>query len=183
MMRLLLLRHAKSSWDQSGTADFNRPLAPRGRRAASMIGDHLATHRLIPDRILASSARRTRETLAALLPAISTELELRITRDLYEVSADAYIDAIGALGGGARTLMIIGHNPSVQDAALELIGTGNPALRDEIGAKYPTAGLTVMDFDIHKWSELRPRTGRVVAFFRPRELELVGGGEPADDDE
>jgi phosphohistidine phosphatase len=181
-MRLLLLRHAKSAWDVAGLADFDRPLAARGRRAATMIGEHLAAHRLIPDRILCSSSRRTRETLIGILPMIPSDLEIRITRDLYEVSADAYLDCVGALGGSARSLMLIGHNPTMQDTALELIGSGNPALRDEIAAKFPTAGLAVIDFDIHKWSELRPRTGRVVAFFRPRELELVGA-DPVSDDE
>ncbi|MCX5481489.1 histidine phosphatase family protein [Kaistia geumhonensis] len=182
MMRLLMLRHAKSAWDVPGAADFDRPLAPRGRRAATMIGEHLATHRLLPDRILCSSARRTRETLIGLLPVISGDLEIRITRDLYEVTPEAYADSIAALGGSAKTLLLIGHNPSVQECALELIGSGNPALRDEIAEKFPTAGLAVIDFDHHKWSELRPRTGRVVAFFRPRELEVVGSEPPSDDE-
>lgn len=182
MMRLLLLRHAKSSWDISGQPDFERALAPRGRRAAQMIGEHLATHRLMPDRILCSSARRTRETLIGILPLIASDVDIRITRDLYEVGHDAYIDCVSALGGGARTLLLIGHNPTVQETALELIGSGNPALRDEIAGKFPTAGLAVIDFDIHKWSELRPRTGRVVAFFRPRELEVVGAEPPSDDE-
>jgi phosphohistidine phosphatase len=181
-MRLLLLRHAKSAWDVAGLADFDRPLAARGRRAATMIGEHLAAHRLIPDRILCSSSRRTRETLIGILPMIPSDLEIRITRDLYEVGSDAYLDCVGALGGSARSLMLIGHNPTMQDTALELIGSGNPALRDEIASKFPTAGLAVIDFDIHKWSELRPRTGRVVAFFRPRELELVGADPVADDE-
>jgi phosphohistidine phosphatase len=181
-MRLLLLRHAKSAWDDTRLADFDRPLAARGRRAATMIGEHLAAHRLTPDRILCSSARRTRETLIGLMPMIPSDLDIRITRDLYEVGSEAYRACIGALGGNARNLMLIGHNPTMQDTALELIGSGNPALRDEIAAKFPTAGLAVIDFDIQKWSELKPRTGRVVAFFRPRELELVGA-EPVADDE
>ncbi|MCX5497050.1 histidine phosphatase family protein [Kaistia dalseonensis] len=182
MTRLLLLRHAKSSWDQAGLADFDRPLAARGRRAATMIGEHLATHRLVPDRVLCSSARRTRETLIGLLPLIAADLDIKITRDLYEVGADAYIDSINALGANARTLLVIGHNPAIQETAIELIGSGNPALRDEIAEKFPTAGLAVIDFDVHKWSELRPKTGRVVAFFRPRELELVGSEPPSDDE-
>lgn len=182
MMRLLLLRHAKSSWDVPGAVDFDRPLATRGRRAATMIGEHLAIHRMLPDRILCSSARRTRETLMGVLPVTDTDLDIRITRDLYDVTADAYIDCIGALGGSARTLLLIGHNPTVQDCALELIGSGNPALRTEIGEKFPTAGLAVIDFEHHRWSELKPRTGRVVAFFRPRELEVVGAEPPADDE-
>ena len=113
---------------------------------------------------------------------IPSELDIRITRALYEVGADAYLDCVGALGGNARSLMLIGHNPTMQDTAMELIGSGNPALRDEIESKFPTAGLAVIDFDIHKWSELRPRTGRIVAFFRPRELELVGADPVADDE-
>ena len=147
-----------------------------------MIGEHLATHRLLPDRILCSSAKRTRETLIGILPMIATDVDIRITRDLYEVGAEAYADAIGALGSGARTLLVIGHNPSIQETALELIGSGNPALREEMAEKFPTAGLAVIDFDHHKWSELRPRTGRVVAFFRPRELEVVGSEPPSDDE-
>ena len=147
-----------------------------------MIGEHLAAHRLLPDRVLCSSARRTRETLIGVLPVISGELEIRITRDLYDVTADAYSDCIGALGGSARTLLVIGHNPSVQECALDLIGSGNPALREEIALKFPTAGLAVIDFEHHKWSELRPRAGRVVAFFRPRELEVVGAEPPGDDE-
>lgn len=181
-MRLLLLRHAKSAWDVAGLADFDRPLAPRGRRAATMIGEHLAAHRLAPDRILCSAARRTRETLMGLMPMIGTDLDIRILRGLYEVGADAYIDTIGALGGNSRHLMLIGHNPTMQDTAIELIGSGNPVLREEISDKFPTGGLAIIDFDIHKWSELRPKTGRIVAFFRPRELELVGS-EPIADDE
>lgn len=162
--------------------DFDRPLAARGRRAAGLIGEHLSTHRLIPDRVLCSSARRTRETLIGLLPLITTDLDIRITRDLYEVGPEVYLDTINALGATAKTLLVIGHNPAIQETALELISSGNPALREEIIGKFPTAGLAVIDFDIHKWSELRPRTGRVVAFFRPRELELVGGEPPTDDE-
>ncbi len=102
MMRLLLLRHAKSAWDVPGAPDFDRPLAPRARRAATMIGEHLAAHRLLPDRILCSSARRTRETLIGLLPVIASDLEIRITRDLYEVTPEAYADSIAPRSAAAR---------------------------------------------------------------------------------
>lgn len=182
MPRLLLLRHAKSSWDISGLADFDRPLAPRGRRAAGLIGEHVATHRLLPDRILSSSSRRTRETLAALLPHLDRELDIRLTPALYDKPAGAYIDAIGREGAAARTLMLIGHNPAIQDAALLLIGSGNPALVDEIATKFPTAGLAVIDFPFPDWTRIEPGAGRVVAFFRPRDLELVGTEPPADDE-
>ncbi|MBB5755064.1 SixA phosphatase family protein [Prosthecomicrobium pneumaticum] len=182
MPRLLLLRHAKSSWDIAGLADFDRPLAPRGRRAAGLMGEHLATHRLMPDRILCSNARRTRETLAALLPHLDREIDIRLTQALYDRPAGSYIDAIRRDGAAARTLMLIGHNPAIQDAAMMLIGSGNPALSEEIGAKFPTAGLAVIDFAQADWTRIEPRAGRVVAFFRPRDLELVGTEPPADDE-
>lgn len=183
MPRLLLLRHAKSANDDPTLADFDRPLGPRGRRAATMVGEHIAKHQLSPDRILCSSSRRTRETLAGLLPSLGGDCDIRLTRVLYE-PRDTYLAAIASLGLTARTLLLIGHNPAMQETAAALIGSGNQALASEIAAKFPTAGLAVIDFDIPGWRELTPGAGRIVAFFRPRDLELVGSGDglPGDDD-
>jgi phosphohistidine phosphatase len=183
MPRLLLLRHAKSSRDDPALADFDRPLAPRGRRAAGMVGEHIARHQMAPDRILCSSSRRTRETLAGLLPWLGGECDIRLTRVLYE-PRETYAGSIASLGLTARTLLLIGHNPAMQETAGALIGSGNQALAAEIAARFPTAGLAVIDFDIASWRDLRPGTGRIVAFFRPRDLELVGAGQgQAVDDE
>ena len=184
MPRLLLLRHAKSSADDIGIADVDRPLSPRGRRSAALVGEHISRHHLVPDRILCSAARRTRETLASLLPQLAGETEIRLTRALYEPTRGTYQDVIAAFGAAAPTLMVIGHNPSMQEVASTLIGAGNPALAAEVSSKFPTAGLAVIDFDFAAWRDLKAGTGRIVAFYRPRDLEVVGsdGGSVEDDD-
>ncbi len=183
MARLLLLRHAKSSWDDAGLSDFDRPLNLRGRAAAPLMGRHMADHALIPDRVLCSSSRRTRDTFAAILPWMRGDFETQFLRQIYECPGGTYAPVIRRHGGAARTLMLIGHNPVIQDTALSLIGRGNPDLTGAIGAKYPTAGLAVIDFDGEDWSALEPQSGRIVAFFRPRELEVVGDASVSDLDD
>ncbi|MBT9290619.1 SixA phosphatase family protein [Prosthecodimorpha staleyi] len=182
MPRLMLLRHAKSSWDDDRAEDFERPLNTRGRRAAPLMGRHMATHQLQPQRIVCSSARRTRETLAGLLPYLDEDMELRLTRDLYETSEDRYLDVLRAQGGASRNLLLIGHNPALQDLALTLIGQGNPSLTDDIREKFPTAALAVIDFEARRWVDVEPKSGRIVAFFRPRELAMVDAGAEDDDE-
>jgi phosphohistidine phosphatase len=173
MPRLLLLRHAKSSWDDVSADDFDRPLNPRGRAAAPVMGSHIAAHGLAPEKILCSSARRTRETLAALLPHIDEDVDIRLTRELYFAGEDRMIDQIRAHGGNAATLLVIGHNPGIQDTALALVGDGDPAVVAGITEKFPTAGLAVIDFPATKWTDLEPKTGRAVAFLRPRGRKLI----------
>lgn len=181
MPRLLLLRHAKSAWDVPGVDDFDRPLNSRGRRAAPLMGRHIAAHALIPERVLCSTARRTRETLAGLLPYLAADLDIRLTRELYDSSATQYFDVVRALGGAARVLLVVGHNPSLQELAIDLVGTGNPALADAVRTELPTASLVVIDFAERKWSEIQSQGGRIVAYFRPRELETIEGGGAADE--
>lgn len=173
MPRLMLLRHAKSSWDAAGVKDFDRPLNARGRHAAPLMGRHMAAHALLPDRIVCSTARRTRETLAGLLSHFDRDLDVRLTRALYESGSADYLDVIRAFGATARQLLVIGHNPAMQEVAVDLVGAGNPALIGAIAADYPTAALAVIDFPEKTWAEIQPRGGRIVAFFRPRELAVV----------
>ncbi|MDR3493487.1 MAG: histidine phosphatase family protein [Ancalomicrobiaceae bacterium] len=182
MPRLLLLRHAKSAWDEPDADDYDRPLNTRGRRSAPLMGRHCAQHNLVPQLILCSSARRTRETLAGLLPYFADDLDVRLCRDLYMTSAATAFERLKAVSDAAKSVMLIGHNPALQQLAVDLIGSGNPALREEIGDKFPTAALCVIDFDARRWADVTSRTGRIVAFFRPRELFMVDG-ETGDVDE
>ncbi|SON56243.1 phosphohistidine phosphatase SixA [Hartmannibacter diazotrophicus] len=183
MARLFLLRHAKSAWDDPMIRDFDRPLNVRGRAAATLMGRHMADHALIPDKVLCSSARRTRETFAGVIPYFGADLECRFLQQLYEAPEAAYLKAIKELGGSAKALMLIGHNPTIQTFAGSLIDRGNPALVEQLHDKFPTAGLAVIDFDLASWNRLEPKSGRIVAFFKPRELELVGATEAAEADE
>lgn len=183
MSRLFLLRHAKSSWDATGVPDFDRPLNIRGRNAVPLMGRHMADHALMPDRVLCSSARRTRETFGGLLPFLRGDFDARFLTSIYDCGSGTYLSILRRHGGEARTLMLIGHNPVIQETACSLIGRGNPEILAQIREKYPTAGLAVIDFEHDDWSSLEPGTGRIVAFFRPRELEVVDGSAAADADD
>ena len=180
MPTLLLMRHAKSSWTRPALADFERPLNERGRQTAPVIGATLAAGGLEPGRILCSTAQRTRETLALLLPHFSHDLEVRLMRDLYEASPADLIDAAAAFGGSKRTLMIIGHNPGIQAAAVALAERGNPLLRRAIAADFPTAAVAVISFADRDWTSVRTAGGEIAAFLRPREL-MAGAGGHRDD--
>ena len=173
MSRLLLMRHAKSDRGDDALADVDRPLCDRGREAAPRVGRHMAMLGLAPQRILCSSARRARETLALILPALDGDAEIRLTRDLYEAGEDETIDQIRGHGGLAGTLMVIGHEPGLRLAALALIGGGHPSLLEDIEAKFPTGALAVIDFPAIRWVDVEPKSGRLVAFLRPRTLHLV----------
>jgi len=180
MPRLLLLRHAKSSWGEPGLKDIERPLAPRGRRNAAAMAKTIATMGLVPDRIVCSPAVRTRETLDALRPYLDGEDRITIDPELYDSSAEAYLGAIARFGGDVATVMLIGHNPSVHDAARLLVGEGERGLVAELGAKYPTGALAVIDFLADAWPHLAPRSGLLAAFIKPRDIDP--GGPNEDDD-
>ncbi|MXN63697.1 histidine phosphatase family protein [Stappia sp. GBMRC 2046] len=177
MKRLLLLRHAKSDWSQPDLGDFERTLNDRGRRSAPLMGRHIAGHAMLPDRVLCSTARRARETLSLLIPFFDREMDIRTLRGLYDASEDDYLEIIRKFGGSAKTLMVLGHNPAMQETALGLAGNGNPELIEAISGKFPTAGLAVIDFEAPDWSDIEAKSGRVVAFFRPKEVEQTADNE------
>ena len=118
--RLWLLRHAKSSWDDPGLPDTDRPLAPRGQRAAELLAAHLAASDIRPATVLCSSSLRTRETLATILPALGDALEIHIERELYGAGPAALLERLGRVPNRALSVMLIGHNPGIQYLALEL---------------------------------------------------------------
>lgn len=180
MLHLLLLRHAKSDWGQPELDDFDRPLNPRGRTAARLIATYMQHEGLRPDLILCSAAQRARETLARLLPTMSHRYRVEILGDLYdEMNAD-YAALIMELGGTAGSLLLIGHNPATEQTARLLIGSGAPDMIADIEAKYPTAALTEITFAEPAWQGIRPRTGHLERFVKPRELSLGCGFD--DDD-
>ena len=181
MPRLLLLRHAKSSWGDPGLADIDRPLSPRGRRNAATMARAIETPDLVPDRILCSPSRRTRETLAALLPYLGGEGRVAIDPRLYESGPSDYLAAIARSGADSSTLMVIGHNPAIQATARRLVGTGEDGLLDELASKYPTGALAVIDFSGGGWMRLEPGSGFLAAFLKPRDLDPDDPDDDSDD--
>ena len=170
MARLILLRHAKSDWSDSSLKDADRPLSARGQKSAPAIGRFMAANRLFPDLILCSTAQRTRETLAGIMPFLPREGEIRLLRALYDQSEDSYIPQISKQGGTARTVLVIGHNPATEETAHELFGSGPEDLKADMEAKYPSGGLCVLDFELEDWSKLQRETGKLIHFVKPRNL-------------
>jgi phosphohistidine phosphatase len=168
MKQLLLLRHAKSSWDDPGLADLERPLAPRGRRGSKLIAEHLRAQRIKPQLVLCSSSRRTRETLERIGLDDSDQ---RIDDDLYAASADQLLGVLTGLADDIDSAMLIGHNPGLQDLALRLAGSGPEVTR--LRRKFPTAALATLEFE-GGWHELAPGSAELVAFVRPKDLKRDG---------
>jgi phosphohistidine phosphatase len=164
LRRLFLLRHAKSSWDDPELADHDRPLAPRGQRATELIAEHLRRESLAPALVLCSSARRTRDTLDLLGPAG----EARIEPDLYGASASKLLERLRRVPDTTESVMLIGHNPAIQDLALELAGRGERL--EDARRKFPTGALATLTFS-QSWRGLHAGSAELVAFVRPKELE------------
>lgn len=170
MRRLLLLRHAKSSWQIEGLDDFDRPLNKRGRGAAPTTARYIADNGLSPDVILCSTALRTRETLALLLPHLRGEACIHLEDGLYLASGEALRDRIARLDEACDCAMIIAHNPGLQDLALSLAATGNAADVRHLQEKFPTAALAVIELEGRDWATATPKGGRLSEFVTPRAL-------------
>ena len=167
-MRLWLLRHAKSSWDDPGVEDRDRPLAPRGEQAADRMRDYIATADIRPDLVLCSSALRTRQTLARILPALGPELKVWIDPSLYTFDASGLLKRLQAIPDVVGSSMLIGHNPAMQELAIMLAASGDGSGR--LTQKYPTGALAEIEFPTGSWHEVGTTPGELTRFVVPREL-------------
>ena len=160
---LALLRHAKSSWSDPDLADHDRPLTSRGRRGATRMGRYLRDTGFAPDLVLCSSATRARETLELLkLPPRSSVL---VEDQLYGASATELVARLRGVDDTARSVLLIGHNPGIQDAATRL--ASKP---ERLAEKFPTAGLAVLVIPNAPWTDLQPGIGDLRSFVAPRSL-------------
>ena len=163
MTVLYLLRHAKSSWDDPSLADRERPLAPRGERAADMMGEHLRSKKIAPDIVLCSPAVRARQTLEGL----GMDWDARIEPVLYGASEGDLVERLRKLPVDVESVMLIGHNPALEELTLMLAGEGGAL--GKVHRKYPTGALATLEFD-GDWSSLRPHAARLRSFVRPKDL-------------
>jgi phosphohistidine phosphatase len=167
---LALLRHAKSSWDNAACADHDRPLAPRGRRAAELLREHLRQQSDPPTLVLCSSARRTQETFAAIAPALGDDVELLVEPELYGASAGELLERIHAVPDAHVSAMVIGHNPGMEDLATMLAARGVDGALDRMSMKFPTGALARLRVP-GTWRALAAGDATLVAYVVPRELE------------
>jgi len=167
MLRLLLLRHAKTERAAAGEPDRDRTLAARGRADAPIIGVYMARHRLVPDFALVSPATRAEETWA--LVATAFKKTPRVVKDerIYNASARTLLQLITTTRD-ARMLLVVGHNPGIHHLAVELIASGDVEARERVQEKLPTCGLVVIEFAFDNWSQLHRSSGRLERFVSPR---------------
>jgi phosphohistidine phosphatase len=170
MLTLSLLRHAKSSWKNPALPDRERPLASRGQSDAPLMGKAMAERSLDPELVLCSSARRTRDTLALVLPELKVEPKVVYEDQLYHASAEEMLEMMRALQPGASRVLMVGHNPEIQSLAIDLVGSGPKHLRERLREKYPTAGLAVINFQSGLWSSVTVNSGTLNLFLTPGEL-------------
>jgi len=176
MHQLILLRHAKSSWDDPALPDRDRPLNGRGRRAAAAMRTAMRDLGLAPDVVLVSPARRTMETLAALEPWDDAPLTEPMER-LYLADAATLIDILQEVRDTVRAVLVIGHNPGLHDLALSLIGTEASPPRDraraELARGFPTGALAELTVP-GPWHALGVGGAQLARFLTPRQLDGTG---------
>jgi phosphohistidine phosphatase len=165
MKRLILTRHAKSSWDDPLTPDHDRPLNDRGKAAAADLGQWLDSRGYVPDEVLCSDALRTRKTWSGIAPALPGTPVLELKPALYHAGPDVMLAVLRHATG--NTVMMIGHNPGIAEFAGRLVvrAPANPDF-----ARYPTGATLVVDFLTDAWAEVGFGQGAVVDFVIPREI-------------
>jgi phosphohistidine phosphatase len=168
MKTIYLLRHAKSSWKDETLADYDRPLAGRGRKAAKAMAKHMAAAGVAPALVLCSSARRTRDTLERVRPGLGGDPRVEFEDELYGAGARELIARLSEVAESVPSVMLIGHNPGLEDLALSLAAGGERL--DELRAKFPTGALATLDFE-GSWADLGPGSAELAAYVLPRELD------------
>ena len=171
MKSLTLLRHAKSTWNDPVERDFDRPLNGRGRRAAHRMGQYLKDEALTFDQVVASPALRVQQTVVGIEDGYGTPLAPLYDRRIYMASASTLLDLVHGLDDRHDKVLLVGHNPGLEDLVLMLVPQSAAGLRDEVEIKYPTATLAELHFETDRWVGIGERTGALARFMRPRELD------------
>lgn len=160
MKRLLLLRHAKSSWDDAHLSDFERPLNARGLVTAPFMGELIAGRALAIDLIVSSPAKRATETAMLVKENAGLNAELRFDERIYEASPQTLLTVASEFDDSSNSVMLVGHNPGIEGFIGFLTGNIEPM---------PTAALAIIDLDINNWKDLASGTGTLNIVVRPKE--------------
>ncbi|MBO0662992.1 histidine phosphatase family protein [Jiella sp. MQZ9-1] len=163
---LLILRHAHSSWARPGERDHQRPLDERGSADAARLATIIKTDGVAIDTVVCSTATRARETLEALMPALADRVEIQHSDDLYALGTEAYYAAAGAVGEEAHALLIVGHNPTIEDFTRSLIRSGESDALNALAEGFATCALAIVGFE-GPLGEAAPQSGHLIRVIRP----------------
>ena len=167
--RLYLLRHAKSSWDDPHLRDDERPLAPRGRKAADAMRQHLASSAIGVDVVLCSPAQRTRETWAAVSDGLKGDPDVKYVPGVYEATSGELLALIRAVAPETRGLLVVGHNPGFEGLTTRLSGGGDNNAMARLRAKFPTGAFATLDISV-PWADLNWGDAYLTNLVFPRDL-------------
>lgn len=167
-MRLWLLRHAKSSWDEPDLADHDRPLAPRGERDADRMAAFIEGTYIRPALVLCSSGLRARQTLGRVLPSLGETFEVRVEPALYSFDASTLLSRLRSVLDDVSSVMLVGHNPALQELAMALAEDGDALAA--VAQKFPTCGLAEIELHLGSWRDVAPATGTLLRVTIPGEL-------------
>jgi phosphohistidine phosphatase len=176
MRRLLLLRHGKADRHSAG-GDRERPLTRKGMEDARRMGEFLRESKIAPDLAVASNARRAKQTLEKALDGFTGHVTHLIENTIYLATVDHLVEILRQTPDKVGTLLAVGHNPGFAELAYWLAGSGEADELAEMRAKFPTAALAVLDFEIDHWSEVRRGGARLTRFVTPGMLR----GEATED--
>ena len=167
MKKLLLLRHAKSSWDDPALDDHERPLTSRGRKSAALIARYIKDGGLEPAIVLCTSAARAQQTLDEIRPSLPDAV-IKVEPRLYGADGSQLAARIRRLSQSSPSVLIIGHNPAMQELVLTLAPKGQRS--DAVRKKFPTAALAVLEVPIDEWKALQPGEASFVDLVTPKLL-------------
>ena len=165
--RLILTRHAKSSWDDPTMSDHDRPLNDRGKAAAADLGEWLSSRGYIPEEVLCSDALRTRKTWSGIAPALPGTPILTLKPALYHAGPDVMLAVLRH--ASADTVMMIGHNPGIAEFASRIVAQEPPIPEFH---RYPTGATLVVSFEAPTWTDVDWHSGSVRDFIVPREIAI-----------
>ena len=171
MKRLLLLRHAKSSRKNTALPDHDRPLTKRGEKNARRMGGYLRHEGLIPDLALCSTAVRAVETWKAVVGQLERQVRTVPMPELYTADVAGLLQTVRASSVADDVLLLIGHNPALEELALSLAGSGEADALGKMRRKFPPGGLAVIHFDTAEWTAIAPGSGELERFVRPKQLQ------------
>lgn len=169
MKALYLLRHAKSSWADNALADHDRPLAPRGKRATRVLARHLADARIRPALVLCSTAVRARQTLEGVASSLGEEVDVWEEENLYGAGSGELLRRLRRLPPAVPSVMVVAHNPGLENLATELIDSGDQASIARLHEKFPTGALATLLIP-GEWKALAKGRATLTAYVVPKDL-------------
>ncbi len=176
MKTLYLMRHAKAGWDDPQQRDYDRPLNPRGEAAAVLMGRFLRAQAIQVDLLLASPALRNAMTWERLESAWRSGITAKFEQAIYMASVDTLLMLVQSAPRNAKTLMLLGHNPGMEDLSFKLLHAedtyrGDAGGMDLLDQGFKTAAIAELTFDVAQWSDITPKSATLQRFITPRSLD------------